>query len=223
MTGLRAGAFDAVVQQFLEAAAVPECWPSALQTFAEACGGTGAAAHAADGVTTLKTVVSDGAARLYDDFVKRWRAPELNSHRSRGLALIQKGWSGALTEHDIFTPEQIARDPFHQEFIVPCGFPSFAGIVLSKAPGVMLSASIYRTAAQGPYQADEIAIINRIAEYIRAASTVALHVGMETGQRLTDALARASQPIALIRRDGRVAHVNAPFDALLGVDVVDFH
>lgn len=219
MTGIRAGAFDAVVQQFLEAAAVPECWPSALQTFAEACGGTGAAAHAADGVTTLKTVVSDGAARLYDDFVKRWRAPELNSHRSRGLALIQKGWRGALTEHDIFTPEQLARDPFQQEFIVPCGFPSFAGMVLSRMPGMMMSVSIYRTPAQGPYQADEIATINQVVGYLRAATTVALRVGMQTSQRLTDALARASQPVALIRRDGRVAHINAPFNGLLGADL----
>jgi len=97
MTRIRTGAFDAVVEQFFEAAAVPERWPGALQSFAEACGGTGAAAHAADGLTTLKTVVSDGAARLYDDFIKRWRLPELNSHRARGLALIEKGWRGALT------------------------------------------------------------------------------------------------------------------------------
>jgi len=43
---------------------------------------------------------------------------------------------------------------------------------LSKAPGLMMSVSVYRTRAQGPYQADEIETINRVVAYLRAASTV---------------------------------------------------
>jgi len=219
MNAIRPGAFDGIMQHFMEAAAVPDRWPAALQALAEACGGVGAAAHSADGLTTFKTVASDGAASLIEDFVKRWRAPELNSHRARGLALIERGWCGALTERDIFTPQELARDPFHQEFIVPSGFSSFAGTILSKAPGLMMSVSIYRKPTQDPYEKDEIALINRLTAHLRAASTVAIQLGMETTRRLADALAHAMHPIALIRRDGRVAHLNEPFQDLLGADL----
>src|SRR5581483_6272081 len=219
MSAIRPSALEAVVQQFFEAAAVPERWPDTLQAFAEACGGTGAAAHASSGLKTLETVVSDGALGLYDDFIKRWRAPELNSHRARGLALIQKGWRGALTERNIFSAKEIARDPFHQEFIVPCGFSSFAGMILANRDGLMMTVSIYRNPAQGAFQASEIATINQVAEHLRAASETAIRLGMESTKRLVDTLARARHPVAVVRRDGRIAYFNQPFDALLGADI----
>jgi len=102
---------------------------------------------------------------------------------------------------------------------VPCGFPSFAGMVLARMPGLMMSVSVYRTPSQGPYQADEITAINRLVEYLRVASTVALQLSTTTSRQMADALGCASQPIALIRRDGRAAYLNASFNALLGADL----
>src|SRR5262249_8738422 len=128
---IRPELFEDVTDRFLEAAATPSRWPEALHSLAIACGAEGAAAHNAAGTRTISTVLSEGTAGLYDDFIKRWRAPELNSHRSRGLALLARGWRGAFTENDIFTPAELARDPFHQDFIRPAGFSSFTGIVVA--------------------------------------------------------------------------------------------
>src|SRR6185436_12222377 len=139
MAAVRADAFEGVVQKFFEAAALPSFLPDALHALAMACGAEGAVAHSANGLQTFGSVASEGSIKLYHDFVTRWRAPELNSHRARGLALIQRGWRGVLTEQDCFTPHELAHDPFHQEFIVPAGFPSFAGVVLAKNPELMLS------------------------------------------------------------------------------------
>jgi DNA-binding CsgD family transcriptional regulator len=213
---MRPRAFDAVLRQFLEAAAVPERWPDALHEFAQACGAEGVAAHAADGTRTLGTVVSKGAASLYDDFVARWKAPELNSHRSRGLALLNRGWRGAFTEADIFNEQEIARDPFHQEFILPAGFPSFAGLVLAQSPGLMLSASIYRKPKQGGFERAEIALINRLVDQLRAAGELALRIGLTSTHRMAETLTAAGHPMALIGRNGRVLYMSAPFEALIG-------
>jgi hypothetical protein len=87
MGGIRAEAFERVVTRFLEAAALPELWPGALHELSRACGAEGTAAHAASGLNTLGSVISPGAASLYDDFMARWRAPELNSHRARQRAM----------------------------------------------------------------------------------------------------------------------------------------
>lgn len=91
MGSLRPDAFEGVVNGFLEAAAVPALWPDALHALAVACGAEGVAAHAADGVRTIGSVFSAGTASMAQEFTARWRAPELNSHRSRGLALLERG------------------------------------------------------------------------------------------------------------------------------------
>jgi DNA-binding CsgD family transcriptional regulator/PAS domain-containing protein len=220
MNAVRADAFERVTQQFLEAAAVPELWPDTLHDLAQACGAEGIAVHRADGVNTLGTVISKGSASLYHDFVTRWRAPELNSHRARGLALLSRGWRGAFTENDIFTPEQLARDPFQQEFMSPAGFTSFAGMVLAKMPGLMLSASIYRRPQQGPYQSGEIELINKLVAQLRAASEVALRIGMSSARRMADAFTAAGHPIALIGLDGRIIEMSASFERLIGNGVL---
>jgi len=215
MGALRPEAFDGVVQGFLEAAAVPSLWPGALHTLALACGAEGAAAHSAEGTRTLGTVVSEGTANLYHDFVTRWRAPELNSHRSHGLALLARGWRGAFTENDIFTREEIARDPFHQEFIVPAGFSSFAGVLLAKGPSSMFSASIYRKPKQGHYERAEIEQINTLVSHLQAAGKIAMRIGLSSTKRLADTFAESGQPVALIGRDGRFVYLTATFERLL--------
>ena len=130
-----ATAAETVLERFFEAAVAPELWPNALQGLAEACGAEGAAVNAIDGLHTHGTVGSAALLELYRGFVTRWRAPDLNSHRARGLALIRRGWRGALTEQDCFTPEELARDPFHQECFVRSGFSSFAGAILGERTG----------------------------------------------------------------------------------------
>jgi DNA-binding CsgD family transcriptional regulator len=206
---------ETVLGRFFEAAVVPELWPKALEGLAEACGAEGAAVNAIDGLRTNGTVGSDGLLGLYQGFMTRWRAPELNSHRARGLALIRRGWRGVLTEQDCFTPEELARDPFHQEYFMRCGFSSFAGAILAKGPGLMMSVSINRRPAQGEYTRQEVARISRLIDQLRAAGEVAVRVGIESTRRIADSLGAAGHPIALIGRDGGVLHMNARFERLV--------
>jgi DNA-binding CsgD family transcriptional regulator len=215
MSALRPEAFENVVRGFYEAAAVPSLWPDALHALALVCGAEGVAAHSAKGTNTIGTIFSEGTAGLYHDFVTRWRAPELNSHRSRGLALLASGWRGAFTENDIFAREEIVRDPFHQEFIVPGGFSSFAGVVLAKAPNLMFSASIYRRPKQGRYERSEIELINKLVTQLQAAGKAAMRIGFAATMRTIDAFTASGQPVALVGRDGRLLHVSAPFESLL--------
>jgi DNA-binding CsgD family transcriptional regulator len=164
----------------------------------------------------METVFSEPLTGLRDGFVSRWRAPELNSHRSRGLALLNRGWRGILTENDIFTPAELARDPFQQEFIRPAGLSSFAGMVLAKAPGLMLSGSICRTAWQGPYERGETELLNALALHLRAAGEVALRIGMAATRRITDAFTAAGHAIALVGPHDRIIEMSPAFERLLG-------
>jgi DNA-binding CsgD family transcriptional regulator len=216
MAELRESAVEHVIERFFEAAALPELWPKALHELAQACGAEGAAAHSSKLLKTFGTVASEGLAELHDGFVRRWSAPALNSHRARGIELIRKGWRGALTEQDCFTPEQLAKDPFQQEFFMRSGYSSFAGIILAQGAGSTLSVSIIRRIGQGAYSRREIAFINKLSRQLQAASTLALNLSLDATQRLSDAFALAAKPVALLDREGCVAHATERFERTLG-------
>jgi DNA-binding CsgD family transcriptional regulator len=215
MSAVRSAAFDRVVHQFYEAAALPELLPNALHELAQACGAEGAALHLSSGLQTLGTVGSVGVGELHSGFVKKWRSPQLNSHRARGLELVFRGWRGALTEQDCFTAHELERDPFHQELFVSAGYSSFAGVILAKAPGSVLSTSIIRRIDQGTYSRSEIENINVLASQLQLVGSLALRIGISSAQRIADAFASDGRPLALLRNDGRILHASESFENLM--------
>ncbi len=151
MSAVRTAAFDLVIARFYEAVGLPELLPSALHELALACGAAGAALNLSNGLETRASIGSEDLTELRSDFMTHWRAPELNSHRARGLDLNFRGWQNTLTEQDCFTAEELKRDPFQQELFVGNGFYSFAGNILARVPGSSLSLSIIRRIDQGRY------------------------------------------------------------------------
>jgi DNA-binding CsgD family transcriptional regulator len=214
MGAVRPADFGHVVRRFYEAAAVPELLPDALHELAQACGAEGAAIHLSNGLQTTGTVGSVELGELHGSFVKKWRAPELNSHRARGLELIFRGWRGALTEQDCFTPGELDRDAFHQELFIRSGFSSFAGVILAKTPGSTLSTSIIRRIDQGPYTRSEIESVNALARQLQLAGDLAMRIGLSSAQRIADAFSAEGRLLALLGNDGRIIHASRDFEHL---------
>jgi DNA-binding CsgD family transcriptional regulator len=125
-----------------------------------------------------------------------------------------------LTEQDCFGTDELKRDQFQQEFFARNGFFSFAGNLLTKAPGSSLSISIIRRTDQGRFGADEIEQIDALAAQLRAASVLAMRIGISSSQHMAETLALGRQPIALLARDGRILHASAGFEALIGDGVI---
>jgi DNA-binding CsgD family transcriptional regulator/PAS domain-containing protein len=217
MGAVRAERFTSVVQRFLEAAAVPELWPNALDALAEACGACGAIALPVCGIDPLPQIPSARVAALWGEIKDSgWYAPDRNSRMQRSMALVQRGWRGIITEQHAYTPEELARDPFHQEFLTPLGLGSYAGAVIAQAPGLALPISIEREVRQGSFQAGEVKLMNQLFTHLHAAGEVAVHIGMAATSRMADAMGATGQPAALLGRDGRIVHMNARFELLLG-------
>jgi DNA-binding CsgD family transcriptional regulator len=220
MGAVRTAAFSRVVSQFHAAAALPELLPAALHELALACGAAGATVHLSNGLQTFASVSSEGLTDMHRDFMTHWRAPELNSHRARGLDLIFRGWQNTLTEQDCFGADELKRDLFQQEFFARNGFFSFAGNILAKTPGSSLSISIIRRTEQGRFGRDEIEQIDALAAHLRSASALAMRIGISSSQHMAETLALGRQPIALLARDGRILHASAGFEALIGDGLV---
>jgi DNA-binding CsgD family transcriptional regulator/PAS domain-containing protein len=213
--------FDDVVRRFFEAAAIPDLWPQALHELALACGAPAATALPITGLTVATVLVSRNGAGVVEEGIRGgWFAPERNTRMARCMALAQRGCHGVITQQDAYSPEELARDPFQHEYIRPNGFSAFCGAILAEAPGLALPVSIERAIGQAPFMRDEVALMNQLFSHLRSAGDLALHIGMESTQRMADAFSMAGHPVALLGRDGSVVHMNARFERLIGDGVL---
>ncbi len=209
--------FDGVVRRFFEAAAVPDLWPQALHELALACGAPAATALPISGLTPATVLVSRNGAGIIEEGVRGgWFAPERNTRMARCMALVQRGRRGIITQQDAYSVEELARDPFQHEYILPSGYSTFCGAILAEAPGLALPVSIERAIGQDPFMQDEVALMNELFTHLRAAGDFAIQVGMASTQRIADAFSMAGHPVALLGRDGSVIHMNARFERLIG-------
>jgi DNA-binding CsgD family transcriptional regulator len=187
-----------------------------LDELALACGAEGAIAMPVCGLRPLGPVFSPRAAEFFDDFIHRWQAPELNTRMERSMALVKRGWRGVLTQQDCYSLKELARDPFHQEYVVPHGLFAYAGGVIAEMPGFSLPISLERRNEQGFFLRDEVELMNKLFAHLASAGDLAVRIGLASSARLSDVLSATGQPLALIGHDGRVVHMNVRFERLLG-------
>jgi DNA-binding CsgD family transcriptional regulator/PAS domain-containing protein len=221
MGSIRPAMFDGVVRRFFEAAAVPDLWPQALHDLALACGAPAAVAIPLVGNNAAAVIASrDGAGVIAEGLRTGWFAPDRNTRMARCMALVQRGRRDIITQQDAYSVEDLARDPFHNEYIVPNGYSTFCGAVLAAAPGLALTVSIERAVGEDFFMRNEVALMNELVGHLRGAGELATRIGMASTQRMADAFSAAGHPIALLARDGSVIHMNARFERLVGDGVL---
>lgn len=218
---VREGQFERATDLFYEAAAVPELWPNALQAVADACGATGAVifpVHAGPAAP----IPSPGIEEVVNDLVvEGWGAS--NPRMRRGLELTLAGMRGLITDTDMFTPEELARDRLYNEFLVPRGFASTAGMVLTRfGSDLVFPIALERRAEAGPFFGDEIAKMNRLIGRLRPAAILALNAGLASARRVADSLSGAGRYILLLGGSGKVIHVPPGIERQIG-DALTLH
>jgi hypothetical protein len=107
----------AAVEAIYETAAAPSTWPKALQRIADVFDDVGSVLiyHREDG--SFGTVVSpslEAAQRAYEQ--GGWHRRD-----TRAIRAIERGLTmgDAFTDRHLLTAEEIARDPFYTDFLIP--------------------------------------------------------------------------------------------------------
>jgi hypothetical protein len=93
---------------------------------------------------------------------------------ARGLALTRAGLRGLITERHMFTPEEMARDPFQNEFAPAHDIDVEAGMVVAAHAGSSFIINIPRSERVGSYSDGELKFMNRLVENLVNACSFAL-------------------------------------------------
>jgi DNA-binding CsgD family transcriptional regulator len=173
--------------------------------------------HALD---PLGPITSVAGAEFAHDFVTTWSAPERNTRMQRCMAMMGRGWRGLITDEHAFRREELAKDPFHNEFILHHRYSSFAGAIVAQTPEVTLPISVERRIDQGSFSRGEVERMNRLFVRLRPAAGIAVRLGLQASTQVTDIFERLGQPAALLGHGGMLVRMNARFDGHVGDGVL---
>ncbi len=205
---------DGAADILLDATMQADRWPDALRAMADAF-------HADHGFAYLVTsegtraFASRGSEEIFTFLVsENWH--ERNPRMRRGLEHALSGRAGILTDWRLFSKEEIARDPFEQEFARHHRCVHFAGTFIPFAPDSFLVVDFDRSEKKGAYLGSELRSFTRSMEQARRSVAYALQARAHLAAGIVDGLSTAGAAHAWLGSDGRIRHASAQFESLVG-------
>ena len=193
LDGLRAGTDDLV-----SAAILAEGWEEALARFAQAAGARDAVLMRNSAQKMVSAVTTVGVASAVADFAAG-RAPPNSRYRRFGSRYF-----GFRIDHDDYSEDELAHDPFYQEFLRPNGVFWHANVVLAPGPDEYVELSLKRGIELGPYQPADRSLLDSMLSDLHAAARIAKGVLDAEARGMAWLLGRRGGPIIELDHHGMV-------------------
>jgi DNA-binding CsgD family transcriptional regulator len=207
------GDFGSLTEAFMTAAVNPTRWDAAMDAAANATGSFGAILVPIRG-RTPGFPLSDSVRRISETYVRDGWVHRDERYRSVPMLMRR----GVGCEFDFTTPEEIARDPYYQEFLAPYGQRWFAGVKIGEAENIWIL-SLQRSIAQGPFSLDELDRLAALSRRLASAAQLARAFGFACIEAALEAFEASHSPVAMIDRMGEVVRLNRSAERLLGPDL----
>lgn len=204
-----------VVDKLYRAALEPAGWGEALESLSSVLGGAGAVLVPLTRPEAL--IASSSMGEPAEAYTRHW---SLVDPRAKA-AFDRRLGPGVFTDPDLVTSEEMARDPFYQEFLRSFDLEYFAsfGFLSETATKGLVSLSVQRRRGKGPFQSDDLALLSTLGPHASRAFTIFERLGAPPRPLDADLeafLHRLSCGAIAVARTGRVVAVNAVAGRLLG-------
>jgi DNA-binding CsgD family transcriptional regulator len=207
------GSLAEIGEGFVKAAIDPTRWKQAMGDAAKATGSFGAILIPFRGRTPTFPV-SESLERAADDYVRAgWihRDPRTAPMR----ALLHRG---VAVEYDFTTDDEIALNPYYQEFLSPHKLRWFAGVVAGQGESSWVL-SLNRTIAQGAFTPGEIRRLVALSQRLAGAAELASALSFARIDGALQAFEASGSAVAMIDRRGEVLRLNCRAERLVGPDL----
>jgi len=193
MDGIRAGADD-----LISAALLAEGWEDALANFTLAAGARDAVLMRNGPHRMVSAVTTPEAAAGVADYAAGRTPPN-----SRYLRMKVHHVTFRI-DHDDYSDDELARDPYYQEFLRPHGVFWHANTILAPGPDEYIELSLKRRVDLGPYQPADKLALNSVLPELHAAARIAKGVLDAEARGMAWLLGRRGDPIIELDHRGRV-------------------
>lgn len=178
----------------------PGAWPDALEELAHAFDATMVTLVNA---TRGEVSCSRQATEIIDDYLHRRTIPD--SRDSRVQPRLDEGFR---TDHDDFSPAEIARDPYYQEYLRPLGVGWHAAARLPGVDGDDVVISFKRPPHRGAFERAELERLDGMLPQLRSAARHAQVIAHSRFEGELAAFDRMHRGAMLLDASGRLLERN---------------
>jgi len=203
-----------LVDRIYESAVEPELWRAILAELAVLTGSEFGCLFAI-GPNGLRWIAGEPAQVLIEESLARGlenpRLVEARKHEHAGF----------LTDHDIFTPDQMDELPFYRDFMRPRGYGWCAGTFIELPTGETLVLNVERALGAGPITRDLVKRLDALRPHLARAASLSARLGLQRAQSLAQLFAEVGLPAAMVGPRGRLWAANDLFQQLVPEVVQD--
>jgi DNA-binding CsgD family transcriptional regulator len=206
-----------LVDNIYEAGAISETWPKVLQELSDLYGCTGSVLFAFGASGSHSWIASPDLKPLLEEFIRDgWS--EKNQKPQRIAAL---NYSGFINDLDVFTPEEIDKDPVYAEFYAPRSLGWAAGTIVPTPSGDTLIFSLERAFRKGPFEDTELIALDELRPHLARAALLSSRLAMKRVEGMTMALEAVGLPAAVLQSGGKLYAANSLFQNLIPSIILD--
>ena len=215
-----------LIDHIYEAAVIPERWPDVLGSLSEFSRAEGGVLY----VVTPKRS-SDGSMQL--EPIPRWTASD--TARPYVEAFVRDGWlhgniraeravklahAGFVTDHDLFSPDEIDKAPFYQ-WARQQGVGWHSGLTIQAPSGDVIIFNFERRYEAGPIGASTIARLDKFKADLARASLISSRLKMERAKTTVCTLSLLGLPAAVISSRTTILAANDLFQRYMPSHIVE--
>jgi DNA-binding CsgD family transcriptional regulator len=145
--------------------------------------------------------------------VERWANDGWAAHNSRGQRLVPIREPRFLTDLDVFTRDELERDPYYTEFLRPNGLGWCVGTSIHSPSGDTLVFSVEKAHHKGPVDRGTAALLDGLRPHLARSALLSARIGLERARATVETLQTLGFPAVVLSRKGQVITMNTRFAA----------
>ncbi|MBM3578797.1 MAG: helix-turn-helix transcriptional regulator [Alphaproteobacteria bacterium] len=198
-----------LIDRIYECSFAPDMWPDVLDELshlAEAQGGVLFASR--------EKVSRWAASPAICEHVENFMRGDWLSNCTRGGKLFSRRHPGFLTDDDVYTAEELERDPNYSEFLRPRGLGYSAATAISLPTGDTGIICLERSHDRGPVEPSVIRQLDELRPHLARAAFLATRLQLERARVAGETFGLIGLPALVLDDDGRVISANDPSNSL---------
>jgi PAS domain-containing protein len=200
-----------LVDRIYESSLVPELWPGVLDELGRTAEGTGGTLFISKGEVQYWTASPENRERaaIVVNEGMFWRG----QLAARGIAAHHAGF---LTDLDIFTPDELDREPLYRDFWRPQGIGWLAGTVLPIPTGENVLFILTRRTERGPVERAFVQQLDELRPHLARSALLSARLQLERARIASETLAALGLPALVLDERGKILAANSLIEALTG-------
>lgn len=198
-----------LIDRIYECPFAPDLWPGVLDDLARLADAQGGFLFAANEKILNWTASEQLRGSMLRTISGDWLT---RGQRMRRVAAARH--AGFVTEHDVYTDEELAADPMYRDFMWPAGFGWAAGFALPLPTGDRVFLSVERLRERGPVDREAVRKLDILRPHLARSALLSARLQLERARVASETLALIGLPALVMDDRGKVLAANHLIEAL---------